>query len=231
MSLLGFKGDLSWVHAQEDFKGAKSCYWPSGQSGVTLRPGVDIGYTDVSLLEEHYKPRLTAEQWKGVQRAIGVKGIRARDLLAKDAALNSIRISYADGVALFDLTAAPYWAGICKKYPSLRSGDVPGVVHTAFLSLSFNRGWGNKDLRQLATPLEAKEWAHLADLIGKMQQNHQLSDIRSRRREEADLIRAYLSQNKTADEVRSRLLRPELKRLQVRSVELARPGSMRIRKS
>jgi GH24 family phage-related lysozyme (muramidase) len=71
--------------------------------------------------------------------------------------------------------------------------DTLPAVQTVMLSLAYNRGARNKALEELRQPLEAKNWSEVADLVGAMQQDHQLAGIRKRRRMEADLIREELA--------------------------------------
>jgi hypothetical protein len=186
--LTGFKGDISWVHDREDFRGAKSCYWPGGNSGVTLRPGVDVGHADLGLVRDSYQDRLTPEQWEAVVRAKGVRGTDARDLLANDPVLRSIRIPYEDGAKIFPVVARPYWKGILRVFPSILRDSTPKSIHTVFLSLAFNRGYNNKDLRELSAPLEVGDYRRVASIIGNMQQDHKVEGIRKRRKQEALII-------------------------------------------
>jgi len=58
--------------------------------------------------------------------------------------------------------------------------------------LSYNRGSQNPDLEQLRAPSIAHDWSNVADIIGTMQQDHELEGIRIRRRMEADLVKAEL---------------------------------------
>lgn len=188
--LQGFRGNVAWVHAQEDFKGAKSCYWPGGSSGVTLRPGVDLGHANLGLVRDNYQDRLTPAQWEACVGAKEVRGTDAKNLLAKDPRLQSIHISYEDGTTLFPVVAIPYWKGVLRVFPSILRDRVPSSVHTVFLSLAFNRGYANKELRELVAPLEVGDWRRLASMIGSMQQDHKLEAIRKRRKQEALLILA-----------------------------------------
>jgi GH24 family phage-related lysozyme (muramidase) len=64
----------------------------------------------------------------------------------------------------------------------------PGAVHTALLSLAFNRGPNNNALECLHAPLAQQDWQACATEIGNMQQDHALAGIRKRRKMEAELI-------------------------------------------
>jgi GH24 family phage-related lysozyme (muramidase) len=171
---------------------AGKAYWPAGQSGVTLDPGIDLGYAAAALVEQLYTPILSAEQLAAVQSVYGMKGEAAKAALDSNATLQGIRISRAQSDEIFPYAAEPYWNAIVKRFPTLANADTPGSVQTALLSLAYNRGAGNRGLRVLGQPLEDKNWAEIADLIGNMQQDHQLQGIRRRRRMEADLIRQEL---------------------------------------
>jgi hypothetical protein len=185
--LENFRGDLAWIYSREGHTGR--AYWPGGDSGVTLDPGVDLGQAPSRLVEEAYKDILLQDQLEAVRRVFGVKGEAAGKALLADPLLQSIRISRSQAEMVFPCCIQPYWEALCRRFPSLASQDVPGPVQTALLSLADNRGPGNRNLTPLQRPFEEKDWGRVADIIGNMQQNHRLEVIRRRRRMEADLIR------------------------------------------
>lgn len=186
-----FRGDLGWVHAREGYAGR--AYWPGGASGVTLDPGFDLGYAAPALFEALYGHVLPPDQRAAARRVFGLRGSAARAALAADPGLGSIRISTALSDALFPACALPYWQAIVRRFPVLTRADTPGSVQTVLLSLSYNRGAGNRGLGVLQAPLDGRQWARVADLVGAMQQDHPLVGIRYRRRLEAALIRRELS--------------------------------------
>ena len=179
------------MHAREGHLGKP--YWPGGQSGVTFDPGIDLGYAASDLIDTLYRPITTAEQFEAAQRVLGLKKEAARDALEADPVLQGVRISRAQADAIFPYAAEPYWNAIVGRFPSLAEPDTLPAVQTVMLSLAYNRGAGNRGLEELRPPLEAKNWSEVADLVGAMQQDHQLEGIRKRRRMEADLIRAALA--------------------------------------
>jgi len=189
--LEGFRGDLSWIHAREGHAG--KAYWPGGGSGVTLDPGVDLGYADPSMIEAAYRGLLTPEQFAAAEKVFGVKGESAKTALARDSVLQGIRISRAQANMLFALVVEPYWQRIAGRFPALARSDTLPSVQTALLSLAYNRGVQNRALEVLRQPLDGRKWSAVADIIGSMQQDHRLEGIRKRRRMEADLIRAELA--------------------------------------
>lgn len=188
--LKGFRGDLSWVHAREGHAG--KTYWPGGASGVTLDPGVDLGHAKPDLIETAYASLLSAEQLAAVRRVYGIKGQRAKNALAAGRVLRSIRISRAQADDIFQFAALPYWDAIRKRFPALSRKTTLPAVQTVMLSLAYNRGAGNRGLASLAQPIQDKDWAKVADIVGNMQQRHRLVGIRIRRRMEANLIRKAL---------------------------------------
>ncbi len=79
-----------------------------------------------------------------------------------------------------------------RRFPGLAAAEVLGSVQTALLSIGYNRGTGNRALEVLKQPIQDKDWAEVARLIGSMQQDHSLEGIRKRRRMEAELIKKEL---------------------------------------
>lgn len=191
----GFNGDVGWVHLMEGHRGRP--YWPGGNSGVTLDPGVDLGHASPSFLEillDLYWPTMspTTVQWIAVQKVIGLRGVAAQKALADDPVLGSIRVSRIQAADIFPESAAAYWKAITDRFPELLKLETLPSVQTVMLSLAYNRGAGNRHLGSLGPLIADREWIFLADKIGSMQQNHRLAGIRRRRREEAALIRAEL---------------------------------------
>lgn len=191
LELKDFRGDLKWVHDREGHAG--KVYWPGGASGVTLDPGVDLGYASPDLIKNAYQDLLTSEQMTAVQKVMGIKGDDAEKALKADAILKEIKINRDQADTIFQYAAIPYWDGIVDRFNTLPETDTLSSVHTVMLSLSYNRGAKNRGLEVLKTPLETKNWHELADVIGNMQQDHKLKGIRKRRRMEADLIRKELA--------------------------------------
>lgn len=185
-----FRGDLKWVHKWEGHLGKP--YWPKGQSGITLDPGVDLGYIDWALFERSYADLLSAEQLADLRKYAGLKGESAGQALEKAFAEKSpfttIRIKPEDGDRLFALVAEPYWAKISGRFQTLANATTPAVVHTVFLSLAYNRGPNNKDFETLRPALESQNWRGVGQGVAAMQQDHKLEGIRRRRREEGQLI-------------------------------------------
>lgn len=188
--LPGFRGDLARVHRWEGHNGRP--YWPGGASGVTLDPGFDLGYQNRHALSEHYaflgQPALDA-----LAGALGIRGAPAKAAAARPE-VRAVRISEAQAIRVMPAIAASYWSDIVRRFPKLSAA--PDGVQTALLSLAYNRGAGNRELTPLAEPIAAGRWQTVADLIASMQQDHKLAGIRSRRREEAAVIRGDLKERR-----------------------------------
>lgn len=184
LDLPGFRGDLSWLHAREGHKGRP--YWPQGVSGVTLDPGLDLGHADVALVESLVRQMISPEDWSALRAVLGLKGTEARAALANSPLIRSIRISRETAARLLPVVARPYWLNILRRFPALIGA--PPCVHTALLSLAYNRGSGNRALEVLRRPIEDRDWRAVGGIIRAMQQDHQQQGIRRRRRLEGDLI-------------------------------------------
>lgn len=189
--LKGFRGELTWVHAREGYAGR--AYWPGGESGVTLDPGIDLGYAAPELVEKLYAGLLNSDQFKAVRDVLGVKGKAAEKALSSNPLLKSIKISKAQSDEIFPHAAKPYWDAISKRFKTLSDKDIPSSIQTVMLSLSYNRGAHNRALEELKKPIGEKNWKKVAELIGVMQQDHKLAGIAKRRQMESELIESQIA--------------------------------------
>ncbi len=190
-TLRGFRGAVEWIHRWEGHAGKP--YWPGGASGVTLDPGLDLGHASRGLIAQAYEARLSGEQFEAVQKVLGLRSQEAKAALDGNAPLESIRVTRRTATEIFPLLAKPYWDKLRVRFPGLDGPDVPVEVHTAMLSIAYNRGAGNRELEILKQPIAEKDWMAVGNLIGAMQQDHALEGIRKRRRSEGELIRSALA--------------------------------------
>jgi len=188
--LSDFHGDLDWIHQREGHYGKP--YWPGGSSGITIDPGVDLGYCDFSSIQKFYQDIFNPVQMQEVKKIadLKLKKKAANDYLRNEASetFRNIRITKSQAANVFPFVAGPYWEKIVNRFNHLRGPDVPDVVQTVMLSIAYNRGPGNGDLEILGKIIQNKEWKSLAYTIRNMQQNHKLHGIRKRRRAEAHYI-------------------------------------------
>lgn len=179
-----FYGDIKWIHAREGHNGKP--YWPGGKSGVTLDPGVDLGYVEKPILDEYYRPLMSHDQYAEAVQVMGIKGEDARDILKQKRKLATFRITRAQARPIFEGVADKYWQKVTRRWPGIK--EAPPSVQTALLSLGFNRGPGNRKLNVLDSFIKQQEWNGLARELEKMQQDHKLPGIRKRRRLEGQYI-------------------------------------------
>ena len=119
--LTGFRGDLDWIHQQEGHLGRP--YWPKGQSGVTLDPGVDLGHAAPEVVDSLYGPMLTQAQMRALRQVYGLKREHARDALNRIVGIKDIRISRAQALKVMPHSAQPYWEGIIRTFRALTRRD------------------------------------------------------------------------------------------------------------
>jgi len=191
---VGFRGSAAWVHQLEGHCGHP--YWPGGQSGVTLDPGVDLGYADESLVVRCYDDHVAPQQMKALLRCKGVTGTKARRRVEESTRLKHLKVSEQVAEAIFPKVARPYWVAAKRRWPELTKPYVPPAVHTIVLSLCYNRGPGNDALRIIGEPIRAGDWAQLADVVADMQDDHQLVGIQQRRDKEAAYVRRHARRQK-----------------------------------
>jgi GH24 family phage-related lysozyme (muramidase) len=139
------------------------------------------------------KPRLSPEHDAAVRDVLGKKGAEAKAALETTPDLLGLRVSRLEAAEIFPYVARPYWQALLKRFPNLGDPETPAEVHTAMLSLAYNRGAGNKGLEPLRGLIAAGDWKSTGDLIASMQQDHELEGIRKRRRAEGALILSSLA--------------------------------------
>ena len=193
--LPGFSGDLHWIHRHEGHHGRP--YWPGGCSGVTLDPGLDLGHSSAELVSKLCREILPEDQWKAVEGVIGKRGETAKEALEGDPRLMEIRILRCTAIQLLPRIARSYWEGTRTRFLGLDAPETPPEVHTAMLSLTYNRGAKNEQLGSLEEPIKKKDWPKVGALIGRMQQDHELQGVRQRRKEEGKLILDALGSGKS----------------------------------
>jgi hypothetical protein len=155
----GFKGNIEWVHNEEG-SGARfyksSVYFPDDRknpksnSGVTIDPGVDLGNASRSLINDvlnYYRDigSLDAYQFQLLFTAIGLKKHKAINWIIKhEPYFKKIFLvpPKVASIVMHKITADDYWMPLIKEMPELEflNDHHAKAVHTALLSLSYNRG-------------------------------------------------------------------------------------------
>lgn len=204
--LLDFTGDLAWLHDREAHAGRP--YWPTGASGVTLDPGLDIRHADWSLVVAVIGLHITDDQLRRLESCRKLSDDEAWAACADPAKMSrelaklpptvadrlrpwwgrvaDIRISRDLAERLLPQAADPYWRDLIRRFPALATA--PGPVQTGMLSLGYNRGAWNRALVPLSAPLRRRDWREVGRIVAAMQQSHRLKNIRERRQLEGDLI-------------------------------------------
>jgi GH24 family phage-related lysozyme (muramidase) len=185
-----FRGYLGWIHQWEGHNGRP--YWPGGRSGITLDPGVDLGYADLDMVIPAYQSLLTPPMIDDIHAVAGLKGQNAKKAMDNAGTtmpyLEEFTITREQADERFPVVAQSYWDAITDRFTTLRDIDTPGAVQVALLSIAYNRGANNKGLDILKKSMYNMEWEVVAQKIAGMQQTHKLQGIRDRRKAEGQLI-------------------------------------------
>jgi hypothetical protein len=112
--------------------------WPTGDSGVTIGIGVDIGYCNHDELEHDWHGRIPDSMISLLHLGVGLKG-EAAHALVRSGKLNEVEIHWEVALAEFEEVEIPNWLAKTRKtYPGLeRLGP---YCEGALVSLCFNRG-------------------------------------------------------------------------------------------
>lgn len=203
----GFGGSYDFFLRPEIEGFAGRWHWPGGNSGITLDIGIDLGqiaFHDLDEIENVYGPNDSDEDViAAFKLALATSyGLRAAAARAHFQTLKSrgfvglLPITRKQAREGFAFLAWRFWHRLIQRFPGL--ADAPPQVQEAVLSVGYNRGTGNRGLQPLKVPISLRDWHGVADQIGHMQQDHELTHIRARRQFEADWIRRHID-TKAAD--------------------------------
>ena len=205
----GFEGSIDWVHNEEG-NGAmfyhSSVYFPDSllkpktNCGVTIDPGVDMGTANLTLinglLNEYYvRGFLTSELYNKLKTSIGLRGRSAAAWYKQNK--NWFRHSFLvpdflQKHFMENLTAIQYWKPLVGAMPNLlkiKTSFMKKAVHTALLSMSYNRGW-QKTILLAGEFIASENYDGLAKKISNVKQS--LKSLKERRQREAELIYAAI---------------------------------------
>lgn len=170
--------------------------WPGGASGVTIGFGYDLGYVNAALFANDWKARLEPAIFLRLQRAIGVRGTKAK-IAAR--LLNDITVSTEDARAVLLTASIPsYVAEARADFPGI--ADLPLDAQGALVSLVYNRGpslVGSSRIEMerihelLADGVQAGDLAAIAKQVRQMKRlwiGKGLAGLITRREAEAVLI-------------------------------------------
>ncbi|WP_145108052.1 hypothetical protein [Cereibacter sediminicola] len=192
--------------------------WPEFASGITIGCGYDLGYHRPDEFRADWQGRLPGAAIERLARTIGfrtdepgrpAKVAQARALVRS---LADIAIPWEVAIAQFDEGKMPKL--VAQLYRSLDHLDrLHPHARGALLSLVFNRGSGGfvsskdrfREMRAIARAMasgERSEMARIPDLLRAMSRVWgEGSSLARRRREEADLFEAGLSEERLTEAV------------------------------
>lgn len=209
LSKLGFNGNLRWIHNEEgsgaEFYG-RSVYFPDSitkpqtESGITIDPGIDLGSGNRKVIYDvinfyAQENLLTTLQVTYLREAVGLKKLSAINWLKNYKSAFKNKFLVPDNIALqmlVEYSAPPYWKPLVDNVPGLnkiRSEYIKNAVHTALLSMSYNRGWA-KTAKLAKEFVEVCNWDGLAKKIQSVK--HRMDSLNDRREREGNLILAAL---------------------------------------
>ena len=172
--------DIKFIEAHEGF--SNRFVYPGGISGPTIGNGIDIGHLEQSTISMLFEGVDTAI-FSRIKTGMGLKGdsakawtIKNRDIIMPSSILHKAVI-YIYG---------NFWGDCIKRFKGIDTA--PSYVKTAVFSCCYNRGVWNKALAIWVPMISASNWKGVADSLWSMQQDHPLQGIRTRRRDEANII-------------------------------------------
>ena len=173
--------------------------WPGGASGVTIGIGWDCGYATAAEISAAWSAYLTPDMIMRLCGAAGMTGARAQVETHK--LRIAVSVSWTAAMAVFQNRDMPKWEGLVEKTlpnADLLSGDSFGSL----VSIAYNRGAsfsaeGDRylEMREIHANMAAKNFAAIPGNIRSMVRLWpNVPGLQSRRRQEADLFQAGLSE-------------------------------------
>ena len=177
----------------------RSPTWPGGASGVTIGIGWDCGYATAAEISAAWSPYLTPDMIMRLCGAAGMTGARAQVETHK--LRTAVSVSWTAAMAVFQNRDMPKWERLVEKTlpnTDLLSGDSFGSL----VSIAYNRGAsfsaeGDRylEMREIHANMAAKNFAAIPGNIRSMVRLWpNVAGLISRRRQEADLFQAGLSE-------------------------------------
>ena len=173
--------------------------WPGGASGVTIGIGWDCGYATAAEISAAWSPYLTPDMIMRLCGAAGMTGARAQVETHK--LRTAVSVSWTAAMAVCQNRDMPKWEGLVEKTlpnTDLLSGDSFGSL----VSIAYNRGDAftepgvrELEMREIHSSMASRNFAAIPGEIRSMQRLWpNVPGLQSRRRQEADLFQAGLSE-------------------------------------
>ena len=172
--------------------------WPTGQSGVTVGIGYDLGYNTKSQIRADWQGLVNANILAYMQSVAGLKGLAAKSKTTK---LFKVPLDVARKV-FTEKTLPRFISDTLIAYPD--ANQLTPNAFGALVMLVFNRGnsfgtmgkpsWNSrKEMRELAPLITAKNYPAIAAKIREMKRLWDgLDDVNLKRSESEQRISALL---------------------------------------
>jgi GH24 family phage-related lysozyme (muramidase) len=193
LSTKGIQAIINWETSGEEYY-KKNPIWPSGESGVTIGVGWDLGHTPVSETSRAWAPHLNAATLALLVSVSGRKGEAAKEVLKH---VRHLIISWTSALSVFENVTLPTWyMRTLRIYPQVV--DLPGDCAAALVSLCFNRGTSliGERRREMCNIQALLRTGNLKEIPKQLREMKRLwptvEGLRNRRMQEADLFEGGL---------------------------------------
>lgn len=173
-------------------KKLKFLSWPSGQSGITMGIGADLGYMTKKEFDTYFSKYFTEEENKRIHSVIGLKGANAKNALSK---VKNIQLSWENASKAFvEWTLPKFWNMTEKLWPKFN--ELHENAQIALVSIVFNRGSSTKgpsriEMLRIKDLVLKKDYKGIAREIRSMKrlwENKGLDGLLFRREKEAKMV-------------------------------------------
>jgi hypothetical protein len=165
------------------------CRPNTGESGITIGIGCDLGHLSKEEFEREWKEFLAPETFNKLMKVIGFKGWNAEDC---QTGLSSVYIPFTTALAHFSKYTLPKWIYRSRRLWPKWDALLP-LQRTALLSIAYNRGTSltgtrREEMREIVEKLKEGNLQGIPLLIRNMSHWHTLNGLQIRRHKEAILF-------------------------------------------
>jgi TIR domain len=182
--------------------------WPGAASGVTIGIGYDLGYNSLEDFDRTWRPRLSPQDAKRLEKLIGLKGAEASNRLIEVA---DISIPWEVAMTVYrETTVKRYGNWVLSTFPGAEK--LPPGAFGALFSIVFNRGRSLRgdsrlELRLIKALILIKEYEGVPDQIRSMKSIwdlRNLDGLLKRREAEANLFEHAIARIKEPAKAKKR---------------------------
>jgi GH24 family phage-related lysozyme (muramidase) len=170
--------------------------WPTGDSGVTIGIGYDLGYNTRPQIISDWRGRVKEKDLQLLLACSGIKGQAAKKLLDNSMDLRAVKIDYQEAWKVFVKSSLPRYAkDTLKIYPHL--GKLYPDAIGGLISMIFNRGnslEGDRraEMRAIVPLVAQEDYNGIAAQISaskRLWEGKNMDGLITRRKEEAELVK------------------------------------------